>query len=70
MVGLWQNGQKVMLGLVVNPKEILPHVLAFSVMDRWKRLYLNRMKPLPLSHDNIADSLHHLARIIVYFNSI
>ena len=32
MVGLWQSGQKMMLGLVVNPKEILPHVLALSVL--------------------------------------
>lgn len=46
MVGLWQNGQKVMLGLVVDPTQILPQVLA---LDEKKVLRLRNMTPLPLS---------------------
>lgn len=67
MVGLWQNGQKVMLGLLVDSTQILPPVLA---LDENEILRLHNVTPLPPSDDDISNSLHHLAKIIVYFNSL
>lgn len=67
MIGLWQNGQKVMLRLVVDPIEIVPWVLA---LDKEKKvLRLHSMKPQPLSDDDISNHLHQFAKNIVSFNS-
>ena len=65
MLGVWRKHQRAMLGFTCNKAFVLPRVL---MVDN-NSLVLYSFPELPLSENNLSDSLRMLAELFLAFTS-